>query len=286
MGGSIAPNTAMGTVALAVGDLARSAAYYQNNIGLQLQEQEGAVATLGVDHTPLLRLEEVPGAKVIRRATGLYHFALLLPSRLELARTLRHLAETQTPIDGASDHLVSEALYLSDPDGHGIEIYRDRPRSEWYDAQGNFQMGTLRLDLQGVLGELRHDDRLWSGLHPETVMGHVHLQVAEVAAAERFYTEVIGFQHMADYPSVSFVSAGGYHHHLGMNSWMGAGAPPPPPTAARLLWYEIRLPDQAALEQVLNRLQTANIPVEQIDRGWLTRDPSQNTILLKLASSG
>jgi catechol 2,3-dioxygenase len=281
MAGSIAPNTTVGTVALTVGDLARSVAYYQNNIGLQLQEQEGEVATLGVDHTPLLRLEELPGAQVIRRATGLYHFALLLTSRLELARTLRQLAETQTPLDGASDHLVSEALYLSDPDGHGIEIYRDRPRTEWYDAQGRFQMDTLRLDLRGLLAELQQDDRSWSGLHPDTLMGHVHLQVADVGAAERFYTDIIGFEHMADYPSASFVSAGGYHHHLGMNSWMGAGAPPPPPTAARLLWYEIRLPDQAALDEVLARLRTANVPVEQTDQGWLTQDPSQNKILLK-----
>jgi catechol 2,3-dioxygenase len=283
MGGSIAPDTTVGTVALTVGDLARSLDYYQNNIGLQLQEQEGKVATLGVDHTPLLQLEELPGAQVVRRATGLYHFALLLPSRLELARTLRQLAETQTPVDGASDHLVSEALYLSDPDGHGIEIYRDRPRTEWYDAQGRFQMGTLRLDLRDVLGELQQDDRPWSGLHPDTVMGHIHLQVADVAAAERFYTEVIGFEHMTDYPSASFVSAGGYHHHLGMNNWMGVGAPPPPPTAARLLWYEIRLPNQAALDEVLARLQAANVSVEQTGQGWRTHDPSQNTIILKVA---
>jgi catechol 2,3-dioxygenase len=113
-------------------------------------------------------------------------------------------------------------------------------------------------------------------------MGHIHLQVADVAVAKQFYTEVIGFGHMADYPSASFVSAGGYHHHLGMNSWMGAGAPPPPPTAARLLWYEIRLPDQAALDEVLARLQAAKVPVEQTDQGWLTRDPSQNTIVLKV----
>jgi catechol 2,3-dioxygenase len=116
-------------------------------------------------------------------------------------------------------------------------------------------------------------------------MGHIHLQVADVAAAERFYTQILGFEHMADYPSASFVSAGGYHHHLGMNSWMGAGAPPPPTTAARLLWYEIRLPDQAALDEVLARLQAANVPVEQTDQGWLTRDPSQNTILLRLTNS-
>src|SRR5262245_56312794 len=147
MSKSIAPNTTVGVVSLTVGDLERELAYYQHNIGLQLLERTGDVAVLGAGQTPLLQLQELPGAQVVRRATGLFHFALRVPSRLELARTLRHLAESQTPIAGASDHLVSEALYLSDPEGHGIEIYRDRPRSDWYDAQGRLQMDTQRLDL-------------------------------------------------------------------------------------------------------------------------------------------
>lgn len=285
MSGAIDPNTTIGTVSLTVSDLARSLVYYQRNIGLQLQEQQGNIAILGAGQTPLLRLEELPGAQLVRRATGLYHFALLVPTRLELARTLRHLAESQTSIDGASDHLVSEALYLSDPDGHGIEIYRDRERKDWYDAQGRFQMGTLRLDIEGVLSELQQGSADWTGIHPGTVMGHIHLQVANVPAAQEFYTEVLGFAHMADYPSASFVSAGGYHHHIGMNSWMGAGAPPPPPDAARLLVYEIRLPGQAALAEVIERLQTASAPLTETEEGWLTQDPSQNVIRLVLASS-
>jgi catechol 2,3-dioxygenase len=273
----------MGQVSLTVANLERSLAYYQNNIGLKLQQREGDTALLGANGTSLLRLQELPGAKLTRRATGLYHFALLVPSRLELARTLKHLAETQTRIDGASDHLVSEALYLSDPDGHGIEIYRDRPRRDWYDATGNFKMDTIRFDVDGVLGELNDEAEPWQGLHPDTTMGHVHLQVADVEAATRFYVDVLGFDFMTSYPQASFISAGGYHHHLGMNSWMGAGSPPPPAAAARLLAYEILLPDTAALDQVANRLDTAGVKTEEQADGLAIRDPSQNRAVLKVS---
>lgn len=282
MSSLIDPNTTIGLVSLTVSDLDRSLTYYQQNIGLQMQDRNGDTATLGVGDRNLLNLQELPGARVVRRATGLYHFALRVPSRLELARTLRHLSETETPIGGASDHFVSEALYLSDPDGHGIEIYRDRPRSDWYDAQGNFRLTTDPFDLHGVLGELKNGVQPWSGLHPETVMGHVHLQVDDVAKARQFYTEILGFEHMADYPMASFVGAGGYHHHIGMNSWMGAGAPPPPENAARLLFYEIYLPDEASLAAVLERLKKADIPFNEQDVGWLVRDPAQNSIVLRV----
>jgi catechol 2,3-dioxygenase len=282
MSSLIDPNTTIGLVSLTVSNLDRSLAYYQQNIGLQLRERNGGTATLGAGERNLLKLQELPGARLVRRATGLYHFALRVPSRLELARTLHHLIETETPIDGASDHFVSEALYLSDPDGHGLEIYRDRPRSDWYDAQGNFHMSTDPFDLHGVLGELKNGNQPWPGLHPETVMGHVHLQVDDVAQARRFYTETLGFEHMADYPMASFVSAGGYHHHIGMNSWMGAGAPPPPENAARLLFYEIYLPDKVSLAGVLERLKKAAIPLSEQETGWLVRDPAQNSILLRV----
>jgi catechol 2,3-dioxygenase len=280
----ISPETKMGQVSLTVSNLDRSLAYYQHNIGLKLQERGGDTAVLGANGTPLLRLKELPGSRVIRRATGLYHFALLVPSRLELARTLQHLIETQTPIGGASDHLVSEALYLSDPDGHGIEIYRDRPRSAWYDESGKFLLDTIRFDVDGVMSELKDGADPWLGIDPATIMGHVHLQVADVDAATRFYVDILGFSLMAGIPMASFISAGGYHHHLGMNSWMGAGAPPPPENAARLLSYEILLPDQAALGEVVDRLAEAGIvPEEQAD-GLAVRDPSQNTAILKTVS--
>jgi catechol 2,3-dioxygenase len=271
-------------VSLSVADMARSLHYYQHNIGLRLLQQEETQALLGAGDQPLLALHEQTGARLVRRATGLYHFALRVPSRLELARTLRHLVDSQTPVGGASDHRVSEALYLNDPDGHGIEIYRDRPRSDWYDANGNFFMTTDPLDVPGLLGELEAPAvAAWQGLHPATDMGHIHLQVADVAAARRFYCDLLGFEHMADYPQASFVGAGGYHHHIGMNSWMGAGAPPPPAEAARLLRYEIVLPNAEALAAVRAQLEQAGQELHPESGGFVVRDPSHNLLLVRHA---
>lgn len=279
----IDPATTIGVVALSVANLARSLEYYQHNLGLTLRHHDGNTAVLGAGDLPLLRLHEIPGARVIRRATGLYHFALRVPTRRDLARVIRHLAETNTPVSGASDHLVSEALYLSDPDGHGIEIYRDRPRSTWYDANGAFRMDTIRLDIEGILAELGSETPSWDGMPPGTDMGHIHLQVADVAAAERFYTSVLGFERMTTYPLASFISAGGYHHHLGLNSWAGVGVPAPPDCAARLLSYELCLPTSDALNPVLERVRAANLPLMETDHGWAVHDPSHNLIMLRVA---
>ncbi|MDX1521098.1 MAG: VOC family protein [Anaerolineae bacterium] len=282
MTSTIDPNMTIGVVSLTVSDLNRSLNYYQHNIGLKLQHREADTAMLGAGDRHLLRLQELPGARLVRRATGLFHFALLVPSRLELARTLQHLLATETTVGGASDHLVSEALYLSDPDGHGIEIYRDRPRSDWYDANGNFKMDTLRMDVPGVMGELEKNEvKPWTGIHPDTVMGHIHLQVADVPTARQFYTEVLGLSHMTDYPGATFLSAGGYHHHVGMNIWAGAAVPAPPADAARLLSYEMVLPDQDALQAVVDRVKAAGVVLTKQDGSWLVQDPSQNTIMLK-----
>jgi catechol 2,3-dioxygenase len=286
MDGLLDPRVTVGAVTLTVADLERSLQYYRNKIGLTLQESEGDTAVLGANTTTIVILREQPGARVFRRVSGLYHFAILLPSRLELARTLAHLADTGTSLGGAADHLVSEALYLNDPDGHGIEIYRDRPRSDWYDERGNMVMDTLPLDMDGLVGELEGNDEPWTGIHPAARMGHVHLHVADLAAAERFYIDVIGFGKPADFdyiPTARFVSAGGYHHHLGLNTWAGVGAPPPPADAARLLSYEILFPDVAALAPVLDRLEAAGVPVTETDDGLLVKDPSQNSILLRTA---
>jgi catechol 2,3-dioxygenase len=286
---SAAPSTtldtglAMGRVDLSVGDLERSLGYYQNNIGLSVLDRAAGSATLGAGSTALLHLRGQPGARVVRRATGLYHFALRGPTRRDLARVIQHFVESRTPVAGASDHLVSEALYLSDPDGHGIEIYRDRPRQHWYDAQGRFQMGTIQLDIEGVMGELGADEPAWSGLSDGTDMGHVHLQVADIAAAERFYIGVLGMDRMASMPSASFVSANGYHHHLGMNTWAGVGVPPPPESAARLLSYEIVLSSAETLAPVLERIKAAGIALSEHERGRAVRDPSGNTIVLRTA---
>lgn len=279
MASVIHPDTTMGAVELSVASLERSLSYYQRQIGLALIAHDGANAELGVDGRVLLRLREQPGARLVRRAAGLYHFALLLPSRLDLARIIRHFAETGTNIDGASDHLVSEALYLSDPDGHGIEIYRDRPRSAWYDERGRFQMDTLPLDLPGVMGELRAGAAPWDGLPSGAVMGHVHLQVSDLTATERFYVDVLGFERMAGFASAIFLGAGGYHHHLGANTWAGVGVPQAPAQAARLLCYTIHLPNDAARSGVLDRLRSAAIAIAEQPAGWGVQDPSGNSIL-------
>lgn len=280
MASIIDPATTIGLVSLSVADLERSLAYYQERIGLHLLDRTSESATLSVADVPLLRLHESPHARQQRQATGLYHFALRVPTRHALAQMLDHLARTQTPIGGAADHIVSEALYLSDPDGHGIEIYRDRPREAWYDERGNFAMGTLPLDIDGLLRELPAEAS-WNGLAVGSDMGHIHLHVAHLAVAEQFYTTVLGFEQMAHMPSASFVSAGGYHHHIGMNTWAGVGVPAPAADAARLLSYEIVLPTQASLYTTLDRIRDASIPLEQHADGWLVRDPSANTIVLR-----
>jgi catechol 2,3-dioxygenase len=281
---SIHPNTTIGATALIVPDLERSLAYYQHNIGLHLHRRANGQAALGVGGADLLILTEQRGAKSVRRHhTGLYHFAILVPSRVELARTLRHLIATQTPISGASDHAVSEALYLTDPDGHGIEIYRDRPREEWQFPDGQLTMTVDPFDMEGVLAETAGGAPAWEGLHPATVIGHVHLHVAQIPTTEHFYCEVLGFDLMARYGhAASFVSAGGYHHHLGLNTWAGVGAPPPPADAARLDWFALRFPDAAARQAVVDRLHAAGVPLVQDEQGWRVFDPSRNGIRLEI----
>jgi catechol 2,3-dioxygenase len=280
---SIDPATHMGRVALVVADLARSLEYYQAHIGLQLLDQSPGHAVLGVEGRELLWLQEQPGASPFpqRGNSGLYHYAILLPSREALGVELRHLVEMRTPLSGASDHGVSEALYLTDPDGHGIEIYRDRPRDEWpRRSDGELAMVTDPLDAQGLLAA--GDGHEWAGMPAGTVMGHVHLHVSQLNPAEDFYVNTIGFdliQHFGG--QAAFISAGGYHHHLGMNVWAGVGVPPAREGMARLLWYEVVLPNQEALDAVLTRLRDSGRNVEAHDGGWLVRDPSQNSVVLR-----
>lgn len=280
---TIHPATAIGAVTLTVADLARSVRFYEHNIGLSRQAQTAQEALLGVGNRTLVRLQALPGARYAPRTTGLYHFALRVPSRLALARTIEHLAHTQTIIDGASDHTVSEAIYLHDPDRHGIEIYRDRPRTDWYDGAGNFLIDTHRLDIEGIMGELATGQDPWSGLDPATDMGHIHLRVAELAKTGAFYRNVLGLGLMADMGSALFISAGGYHHHLGLNVWAGIGVPAPACDAARLVSYDLLFPDTAALQAVLGRVDAAGLQPSAQDGGWLVRDPSSNAILLRTA---
>ncbi len=277
---SLPAATSVGEVHLTVRDFKKSLPFYQNVMGMKLHSNVQGVAHLGAGGDDLLTLTENPDAKIVRRAPGLYHFAILVPSRFELARSLRRFAENDIEL-GFGDHVVSEAIYLSDPDGNGIEVYRDRPRSEWYDAQGNFVMGTLPVDVQGVMGELAQERDAWQGLDRDTIMGHIHLKSSNVKRDEPFYRDLIGLDEMANLQgSAAFLSAGGYHHHLGMNSWESANAAPPPPDSVGLQYFVLNLPNQTELERVTNRLFQAGIPMQDTEAGILTRDPSQNAVVL------
>ena len=275
----IAPETRMGSVHLTVSDLARSLDYYQRVVGLQVHGRENGQARLGAGGEDLLVLYEHPGAEPAPRNTGLFHFALLVPSRHDLARWLAHAASDKVPLEGLSDHLVSEAIYLRDPDWHGIEIYRDRPRAEWERDGEYVKMATLPLDVQDLLGALDGGERAFEQLPRGTTMGHVHLQVADVAASEHFYTDELGLDLQARYGSAAtFLSAGGYHHHLGANVWNSRDASPPPEGAAALRFFTIVLPDEDELDRVAGRF--ADAEPDPGGNGVLLTDPSQNKLLL------
>ena len=278
----IAADTSVGAVHLTVADLERSHDYYTRAIGLQEHGRENGTLRLGAGGDDLLVLYEEPGAQPAPQNTGLFHFALLLPSQHDLARWLAHAAEERIALTGMSDHLVSEALYLRDPDWHGIEIYRDRPRGEWRWNGDSIQMDTIPLDVQAVLNALEGDEAPFERMPAGTKMGHVHLQVADVAATDDFYSNVIGFDIMVHYADqATFLSAGGYHHHLGGNVWNSRGAPPPPPGSAALRHYDVVLPDDDEVQRVAGRVADAGQePEPQPDGGVLVRDPSQNALVL------
>jgi catechol 2,3-dioxygenase len=245
--------------------------------------RRGAEILLGVPGTrpeeALVVLTASPTAPRPKGTTGLYHLAILVPSRAHLAHALRRLVHTGTPLQGTADHGVSEAIYLADPDGNGIEIYRDRPRAQWPMLNGRLQMGVDPLDLDGLLDEPDDDDS--RGLAAGSTIGHVHLHVSDLTAAKQFYVDVLGFELMQRYgPSALFVSAGGYHHHVGLNTWAGVGAPPPPPGAIGLRHFSLRLPNQSALDDVAARLRAASTPVESVGEAIRATDPSSNAILL------
>lgn len=273
----------MGSVALTVADLDRSRAFYEQALGLQASRREEKTMTLGTGGEPLIELYEDRCAPAPdRRASGLFHLAILVPTRRDLAFTLTRLVRAGRPLDGASDHLVSEALHLSDPDGHGIEIYRDRHRNEWPRTDGRVQMATLALDLDDVLAELEGAADLPRLAPARTSIGHVHLRVHDLAAAEEFYARGLGFDVMMRYPGALFVSAGRYHHHVGLNTWHSAGGPASPPGALGLRCFEITLPNRHELERTLGRARSAGIDFEPTDSGAVGRDPSGNGVRLSV----
>jgi catechol 2,3-dioxygenase len=281
---SIAADTHPGAVHLTVADLDRSIVYYERAVGLRVCKRAAGTAHLGAGHGDLLSLYEEPGAQPVQGHTGLFHFALLVPERADLARWLTHAASERVPLSGASDHLVSEAIYLRDPDGHGIEIYRDRPREEW-DADGDgIRMATLPLDIEDLLGSLDGDEPSFSGLASGTRMGHVHLHVADIGASEAFYRDTLGFDVMARYGTeATFLAAGGYHHHVGANVWAGRGATPPPPGSAALRFATIVLPDAAERDRAVARVADSGQEPQERLGGALVHDPSENALLLAAA---
>lgn len=273
------PQTKLGYVHLTIADMGRSVSFYQHALGFQIHHQEADTTYLGTGGEHLLALTEVAGAKHVPRRTGLYHFAILTPSRKALGRSLKNLLETDTPLQGGADHLVSEALYLSDPDGNGIEIYRDRPRSEWQYEDGKLKMGTDPLDYRGILNETDNDAGEWKGLEPSTRLGHMHLHVADLNAATDFYQIVLGFDFLINYMgSASFLSVGGYHHHIGLNVWNGIGIPPPPPDSVGLRYFTVELVD-GDRPRLIQRLTEHHFDIEIKRKGLFVRDPSQNGIL-------
>jgi catechol 2,3-dioxygenase len=285
--GSIDPGTSMGAVRLTVADLEGSRGFYRDVIGLTELEPSNGVVRMGTGDPsapPVVELVGDPDAPPRARGTsGLFHLAILVPSRPDLARALQRVAEAGWRLSGASDHLVSEALYLSDPEGNGIELYRDRPRDQWPVRDGVLQMDTLPLDLDGVLGELRREDAS-AGMPPGTRIGHVHLNVGDLTAAEAFYSGALGFDvTVRGYPGALFVAAGGYHHHVGLNTWAGEGVPPPPPGSRGLREFEIVLPSPESLAAEEDRLREAGFEPTREDDQVRATDPSGNRVVLTAA---
>jgi catechol 2,3-dioxygenase len=279
-----APEIGIGAVRLTVADLDRVQGFYERAIGLSVLDGSGEAVRLGANgtNTVIELTERSEAPEKPPGATGLFHLAIVVPSRLELARTLRRVADAGWRFSGASDHLVSEALYLSDPEGNGIEIYRDRPREQWRYSDGKLQMATYPLDLEDLAGELRGADPGPQGAAAGTRIGHVHLQVGDLEAAGAFYRDLLGFEvTVEDYPGALFLSVGGYHHHIGLNTWAGEGAPTPPRESRGLRWFEVVLPDAGELERVAERLREAGVEVETAADGVHVADPSGNGVLLR-----
>jgi catechol 2,3-dioxygenase len=274
----------LGAIRLNVADIDRAQRFYEEVIGLRALDRTAELVRLGVDgHRAIVELVDRPDAP--RRppgTTGLFHLAILLPSRADLARALRRVADAGWRLTGASDHLVSEALYLHDPEGNGIEIYRDRPREQWRYVDGQLQMDTLPLDLDSLLGGISNAEPEGSSMPSGTLLGHVHLNVAELSAAEDLYGGVLGFEvTVRGYPGALFFATGGYHHQVGANTWAAEGAPPPPRGSLGLRWFEIVLPDVAQLDQVRQRLAAAGVDTGHEGDGLRIADHSGNGILLR-----
>ena len=292
---SIHPETRIGHIALNVANLDEEITFYEQVLGLTPHWRRDGQAGLGAGGADLVRLTEKPGFKRYRGVTGLYHVAILFPNRRELARVVGRLFNMQVR-NYPTDHIMTKTTYLDDPEGNGIELYAESPEDGTWSmangqyitrrADGSLSDGREPLDVEALLSNLMKDDRLDAPAPAETRVGHVHLHVRDLDEAVAFYHGLIGFDLMgvAQPFRMGFVSAGGYHHHIGLNTWQGEGAPNPPADALGLRHFQVLLPSKAELERVLRHVAASGIPVEQSDEGALVSDPSKNGVLLSAAA--
>lgn len=285
--GRLPDRTRIYNVDLRVTDRARALAFYRDMLGLRVVESDVKKAALSANgqRPALLNLHFEPDASPRRpRTTGLYHVALRLPDRAGLANVVRHLLDQGWPLQGAADHRVSEAIYLTDPDGNGLELYVDRPRDAWVYDNGQIAMTTQPLNVEGLLDEADPDQL--GQLAPETVVGHMHLHVGDLKQAELFYHKLLGLDvTQRSYPGALFMAAGGYHHHLGVNIWAGRNAPRPLPDAVGLIAFGVCIPDEAAWQAVIDRMTGAGVTTEELRaEGCIQRvrvwDPDGNAVEL------
>jgi len=293
--GTIHPDTRIGMVHLTVADLERQLAFYQKVLGFKLHWREGDTAGLGAGGQDLLQLTQARGARRIRSTTGLYHFAVLFPDRRELGRAIARLFSLRYP-NYPTDHVITKTTYLDDPESQNIELYTESPEDGTAAiinghyvarrADGTLSDGREPLDVEALFRELNPDDRLDEPVPSETNIGHVHLYVAHLDESMRFYHDILGFDNMGMGRAfrMGMVSAGGYHHHIGFNTWVGEGASPPPPNSLGLRYFTVVLPDRSELERVLERIEQAGVSTTPVEAGILVRDPSQNGVLLTARS--
>ncbi|MFS0861105.1 VOC family protein [Fredinandcohnia sp. 179-A 10B2 NHS] len=274
------PITFVSQVNLKVQNVERSIAYYKEVIGFKVLEQTSKSAVFSADGKTALLTVEQPEQVAPKqgRTTGLYHFALLLPKRTDLAKIVQHFVEGGIQF-GSSDHLVSEALYLSDPDGNGIEIYVDRDPSEWNWSNGEVEMTVDPLNFPNLLSVGRQQS--WKGLPAKTVMGHIHLHVSDLKSSEEFYSRGLGFEVVNRFGTQAlFISDGKYHHHIGLNTWNGVGAPTPSPTSAGLESFNLTLTSEEKRNKIITQLKEIGANVSEENGYFVVTDPSGNRIRL------